>query len=101
MLSLITALAVASGTLPMVDAVAVSPNSPCSVSCGNELGSTSGTDIGCLDADFAQGDPQIFEGCVKCEMSSRHFEGNQSDVGWSLCKSFLLFLSEVYQLTSL
>lgn len=72
--------------LPAIEAVLVTPNSPCETKCGNILDATSQSDIACDDNGFTAGDSQIFKGCVECQLNSR-FVGanNQTDVAAGLC----------------
>jgi hypothetical protein len=72
-------------TLPAAQALLVAPDSLCSIDCGNVLDSTSPDDVACTDNSFDSGPGQIFQGCVKCEMSSNHSTNGLTDVQASLC----------------
>lgn len=87
MLKLLIGTIIVGTALPGASASYATPNSPCAVSCGNVLDATSQDEISCTDSGFGSGDAQLFQGCVKCEMTSRYTNRNTSDVHATLCES--------------
>lgn len=90
MLRLLTRFAVAGAALPAAQAILVAPKSPCSSNCGNVLDSTSSADIVCIESQYNDGynsgAGQIFQGCLKCELSSPFATGNNyTDSDAMLC----------------
>lgn len=66
----------------------VSSNSPCTSVCtSSSSSSTLGSEIACLDADYAgTSTGQKFMSCVSCLQTSTASDENGSDQEWFLCK---------------
>ncbi|KAK3326463.1 hypothetical protein B0H66DRAFT_161096 [Apodospora peruviana] len=79
-----TKLCLAMAFAPLVSALRVSPNSPCSSKCGNTLSSTTGDDMACKASEYSRGAGTVFESCVGCEATSSYVSKNESDVHWLL-----------------
>jgi len=79
-LLLITALA------PAVDGLQALVSSPCAVSCGNILGSTSGDELTCFDDSYGTTKGLVFQNCISCLVSSKYVDpiSKQTDLQWAL-----------------
>jgi hypothetical protein len=87
--SLATAIfALLTTSIPSVAAIQALVNSPCAVQCGNVLGSTTGSDIECLDNGFTASPGSTFQSCVGCQLSSKFVDPatNQTDLQLGLCE---------------
>lgn len=83
LLSLCTVVLIASS-----NAIRVAPTSPCQSVCGNAT-ITSGNDIVCTDADFANTPTgRAFQECISCELNSTTFDAasGETDLQWLLCE---------------
>jgi hypothetical protein len=79
--------------LGAADAILVTEGSPCSVQCGNTLGSTTKEDIVCNQDDYPGSAPGgIFQRCTDCELKSNYTANGQTDLQWMLCESPTLAL---------
>lgn len=87
-MGLVAALGVAA--LPLAQALLVPPTSNCSTSCGNVLDTTFPDDIACLDNSFGSDPGAIYQGCVKCEISSSGGTAGNTDIQAGLCESISL-----------
>jgi len=64
-----------------------STSSPCAAQCGNNLASTSGSDIACSIADFKSTPAgNVFQNCVSCQIQSTYVNPitRQSDLHWGI-----------------
>ncbi|KAH9205784.1 hypothetical protein DL95DRAFT_528666 [Leptodontidium sp. 2 PMI_412] len=81
------ALVLITSFAPSTIALKASTSSPCAAQCGNELGSTTGSDIVCTNADFkslAAG--VVFQTCISCQLDSQYVDPvtKQSDLHWAI-----------------
>jgi len=83
------ALVLITSFAPSATALKASTSSPCAAQCGNELGSTSGSDIVCANSDYKSAAAGIvFSTCVSCQLASQYVDPvtKQSDLHWAICK---------------
>ena len=83
----LTTLAALAGTASVANAIAASDGSPCSSSCGNVLDATTGEDIICDQAEYAEDVGEVFQDCVECQLQSGYQKSTESDTQWALCTS--------------
>lgn len=77
--------------IPDAFALLVVGGSNCTSVCFSPLNvyNTNGSDIACHDTDYNSTSAGVdFEACVSCEIQSQAIPltGEQSDLGWALCK---------------
>lgn len=81
-------LPVALGLLTVAQALLVTPSSPqCADLCGNNLASTSGSEITCSDSDYSSSTyGAAFKACLACEMGSTYYDPATqiSDLHWAI-----------------
>lgn len=84
-------------------ALQASTSSPCASQCGNNLGSTDGSDMACSNADFKSTDVgMVYQSCISCQVQSKYVDPitNQPDLHWAICQYLDFYLRLAYdQLT--
>lgn len=83
------ALVLITSFAPSTTALKASTSSPCAAQCGNELGSTAGSDVVCSNADYKALAPGVvFQTCISCQLESQYVDPvtKQSDLHWAICK---------------
>ena len=94
------ALVLITSFAPSTIALKASTSSPCAAQCGNELGSTSGSDIVCTNSDYKSAAAGIvFSPCVSCQLASQYVDPvtKQSDLHWAICEFLCKMYSESRQ----
>jgi len=82
------AAVLAGAFLDAAHAILVTPASPCSVSCGNVLDSTTPADVQCDENAYAStSSGVVFSNCVRCELGSNFQRAGQTDLDAMLCES--------------
>ena len=73
------------------NALQILSSSPCSIQCGNVLGSTSGDELVCFDDNYGSSKGVVFENCMNCLLTSKYAAEaaknvqQDSDIRWLLC----------------
>ncbi|CZT07617.1 hypothetical protein WAI453_005115 [Rhynchosporium graminicola] len=70
-----------------ITALIASTTSPCAAQCGNNLASTSLSDLACSNADFKSTPAgNTFQNCISCQISSTYVDPitRQSDIHWAI-----------------
>lgn len=85
-----------SSVIPETLALLVVGGSNCTSACFSPLDvyNTNGSDISCHDTDYNSTSAGVdFQACVSCEIQSQAIPlaGEQSDLGWALCKLIFPF----------
>ncbi|KAH7393328.1 hypothetical protein BKA64DRAFT_724470 [Cadophora sp. MPI-SDFR-AT-0126] len=81
------ALVLITSFAPSTTALKASTSSPCAAQCGNELGSTTGSDLVCTNSDYKTAAAGIvFSTCVSCQLGSQYVDPvtKQSDLHWAI-----------------
>ena len=90
------ALLLVSFAIPHTRALLVVGGSNCTSACFSPLTvyNTNGSDVACHDTDYNSTSVGVdFQACVSCEIQSQAvpLTGEQSDLGWALCKLIASF----------